>query len=210
MAWYDFLECFPCEFKSGSFYNKIHGTSVDDVLRGTASRDDLLRYGRNDGLAGNPDDRLDGGDGIDTAAYGDSTVGVTVNLATGHGYGGDAEGQVLVSIENVDGSDHNDTITGNDVNNYLQGLRGNDVIDGADGWDGVRGDDGDDILKGGGGADILEGGSGVDTADYSQAPPTDIGFFIILGVDVDLSANRAYWGDAQGDIFYDIENVTGS
>jgi Ca2+-binding RTX toxin-like protein len=31
-----------------------------------------------------------------------------------------------------------------------------------------------------------------------------------LGVDVDLSANRAYWGDAQGDTFDGIENVTGS
>jgi hypothetical protein len=49
-------------------------------------------------------DRLDGGTGVDTVIYGDSNVGVGVNLATGYGYGGTAEGDTLIGIENVLGS----------------------------------------------------------------------------------------------------------
>jgi hypothetical protein len=43
--------------------------------------------------------------------YGDSTAGVGVNLATGRGVGGSAEGDTLISIENVFGSNFNDTLT---------------------------------------------------------------------------------------------------
>jgi Ca2+-binding RTX toxin-like protein len=53
-------------------------------------------------------------------------VGVSVNLATGRGFGGTAEGDTYVSIENVYGSSFNDTITGNDGANELYGLDGND------------------------------------------------------------------------------------
>jgi hypothetical protein len=119
--------------------------------------------------------------------YGDSTVGVSVNLATGRGYLGSAEGDELISIENVFGSLHNDTIIGNDANNEIYGLTGNDVLKGGGGADGLAGDDGDDILKGGGGADYLEGGYGDDTASYEESP---------TGVGVSLINNNALYGDA--------------
>jgi Ca2+-binding RTX toxin-like protein len=200
-------------------YHIVYGTSGADFLwgddSGLSQRDELYGEGGNDRLKGyGGEDRLDGGAGIDTVYYGDATVGVSVNLATGRGYdgsvgyNGSAGYDDLISIENVFGSYHNDTITGNDASNELHGLIGNDVLKGGGGADGLAGDDGEDILKGGGGADYLEGGYGVDTADYSQAPMsyTDGN----LGVYVDLSANGAFWGDAQGDTFSGIENVTGS
>ena len=90
--------------------------------------------------------------------YGDSTVAVAVNLATGRGSGGSAEGDTLVNIENVYGSYYNDTLTGNDAANLLQGLEGHDVLKGGGGDDRLIGGLGDDFLKGGGGGDYLEGG----------------------------------------------------
>jgi hypothetical protein len=37
---------------------------------------------------------------------------VTVDLAAGTGLGGDAEGDTLLDIENLDGSGHDDSLTG--------------------------------------------------------------------------------------------------
>jgi serralysin len=186
----------------------ISGTDGADSLWGTDSDDWIYGKGGNDRLKGyGGADYLDGGAGIDTVYYGDSTAGVAVNLATGRGYGGSAEGDRLVSIEYVFGSFHNDTITGNDANNELYGLNGNDVLKGAGGADGLAGDAGDDILKGGGGADYLEGGAGSDTADYSTAPAWADGY---TGVSVNLQTNQGFYGDAGGDTFNGIENLTGS
>ena len=143
----------------------------------------LLGWNGNDVLQGGAGaDRLDGGAGTDTARYDTSSVGVTVNLAAGAG-GGDAQGDVLVSIDNVDGSQNADTLTGNDGVNTLQG------------------GDGDDVLRGGAGADHLDGGAGSDTAGYSNSS---------IGVTVDLAAGTNGGGDAQGDILTSIENVDGS
>ena len=150
-------------------------------------------------------DRLDGGYGIDTAMYTDSTAGVTVNLETGRGYGGTAAGDTLFGIENLYGSSHNDILTGNDGGEHLLRLDGNDILNGGGGTDTLDGGSGNDTLKGGGGADRLVGGSGSDTVDYSQSPFDDG-----TGVWVSLAPNTACDGDAEGDTFSGIENITGS
>jgi Ca2+-binding RTX toxin-like protein len=46
---------------------------------------------------------------------------VNVSLATGLGSGGDAEGDTLATIENVTGSNFDDTLEGNSLNNVLAG-----------------------------------------------------------------------------------------
>ena len=189
----------------------IDGTNGADSLWGTDADDHIYGHGGNDRLKGyGGADWLDGGTGIDTVYYADSTAGVAVNLATGHGYGGSAEGDRLVSIEYVFGSFHNDTITGNDANNELYGLTGNDVLKGGGGADGLAGDDGDDILKGGGGADYLEGGAGIDTVDYSASEGTVNPYGGFFGVSVNLNENQAFRGDAEGDTFSGIEHVIGT
>ena len=74
---------------------------------------------RNPGGAGR--DVLDGGTGSDRTIYAGSDAGVTVNLATGTGLGGHAEGDTLTAIENLTGSVHSDALTGDDNGNRLTG-----------------------------------------------------------------------------------------
>lgn len=177
---------------------KVFGTDSPDILDGwfdgvTDGADTIFGFGGNDWIfaqdgddilqGGDGADILNGGDGIDTANYGDSPAGVIVNLATGHGSGGTAEGDELMSIENLTGSWFNDFLVGNYKANVLSG-----------GW-------GNDSLNGGAGADILNGDMGVDTANYVDSP---------AGVMVSLLWDSASGGDAEGDDLNSIENLAGS
>jgi Ca2+-binding RTX toxin-like protein len=201
----------------------VNGTDGNDWLNGTSDSEQINGLNGHDVLKGfGGADRLDGGAGMDAAFYADSAEGVGVNLATGHGFGGSAEGDRLFNIESIYGSLFNDSLIGNNGINNLYGLDGADYVDGGDGFDyldggngndvlkGGGGDDaldgghGDDTLKGGGGADTLVGGAGNDTVDYSQSPQSAFYLF------VDLGYGSAGAGDAQGDKLIGIENVTGS
>ncbi|MGL4960181.1 MAG: calcium-binding protein [Inquilinus sp.] len=163
----------------------LSGSQANDSLAGNAGANTLQGGDGNDVLRGEAGaDRLDGGAGIDTASYHTSAAGVTVNLATGTAAGGDAQGDTLVSIENVAGSNQgNDSLSGNTGANTLAG------------WGG------DDVLRGGTGADRLDGGTGSDTASYYAGT---------VGVTVNLATGTGTGGDAQGDTLVSIENVTGS
>ncbi|KKJ76823.1 hypothetical protein WH95_10995, partial [Kiloniella litopenaei] len=105
----------------------ILGSGFADTLTGDA-QDNMLEgaYGA---------DTIDGADGNDTASYKHSFEGVTVNLETGVTRKGDAEGDVLSDIENLQGSYYNDQLTGDDGNNVLEGGSGADVLDGSAGKD---------------------------------------------------------------------------
>ncbi|MCC7283039.1 MAG: hypothetical protein IT556_11695, partial [Acetobacteraceae bacterium] len=152
--------------------NTIEGGDGDDELQGEGG-DDLLRGGIGS-------DFLDGDSGSDTILYdlsGAVNVNLTANIATTN-QGTDT----LEQIENVLGSDYNDTITGNDSVNTLDA------------------GDGDDILRGGLGADALIGGSGRDTASYFEATGS---------VTVNLSAGVAS-GAAGSDTLSSIEVAVGS
>jgi Ca2+-binding RTX toxin-like protein len=200
------------------------GTKYADTLYGTSSDDAIYGYEGNDSLKGfGGADRLDGGAGIDTVFYGDSSEGVAVNLATGRGVGGSAEGDILISIENVFGSNFNDLLTGTSGANRLHGGEGNDVIKGGGGndyLDGGNGNDilqtgsfgtstlvggaGDDTFKGTGGSDVLIGGLGNDTVDYSH---------YMYGVTIKLGKDWPSWasGYETPHIEFDsIENLNGS
>ena len=117
----------------------------------------------NDTLSGGAGaDSLIGGAGLDTADYSTSAAGVIVNLATGIGTGGDAQGDALSEIETVIGSAFNDALTGDAGSNLLTGGLGNDTLSGGVGTDTLNGGNGDDILIGGVGRDIMSGGQGDD------------------------------------------------
>lgn len=64
------------------------------------------------------------------------------------------------------------------------------------------GGDGDDTLIGNASANALEGGAGNDTVSYEDS--------LIAGVTVSLVANSGTGGDALGDTYSGIENLTGS
>ena len=127
--------------------NELYGLDGNDTLNGGDGDDFIIGDDGNDTLngdAGNDlirgdlgSDTIDGGDGIDTLNYFGSTTAVTVNLATGTGSGGTAQGDNISNIENVYGSEFNDTITGDTGNNIIAGFDGADAMDGGDGLDTV-------------------------------------------------------------------------
>ncbi|MGF6230196.1 Ca2+-binding RTX toxin-like protein [Inquilinus ginsengisoli] len=107
--------------------DSLTGTDGANVLRGWGGDDQLF------GGAGA--DTLDGGVGSDTASYFGNGGAVTVNLAAGTASGGTAQGDVLISIESVDGSNFNDTLTGSGANNTMRGWTGRDMLTGGAGAD---------------------------------------------------------------------------
>jgi Ca2+-binding RTX toxin-like protein len=128
--------------------NFIYGTEgQDENLMGTPQQDVLYGLAGDDTLFGlAQDDLIDGGDGNDTANYRYAGSGVTVSLlATGAQNTGGAGSDTLVGIENLTGSDFNDTLTGNIDSNVLTGGAGNDVLDGRGGADTMIGGAGHDL-----------------------------------------------------------------
>ena len=94
--------------------------------------------------------------------YANSTAGVSVDLNVTVQHGGFAEGDQLVRIENVTGSQYGDALVGNAGVNVLDGQGGNDKIYGGDGADTLLGGDGNDFLSGDGDNDVLHGNAGND------------------------------------------------
>jgi Ca2+-binding RTX toxin-like protein len=178
------------------------GSAHADTLTGDYHWNILSGGGGDDWLeGGDGHDTLDGGSGIDTASYADSTAAVRVNLLTGTGSDGAAEGDTLTRIENLVGSDHDDDLTGDDEDNVLRGGIGLDELVGGGGNDTLEGGIGNDWLVGGIGADTLTGGSGFDYISYDGSA---------AGVTVNLAAGTASGGDADGDTFSSIEHLWGS
>ena len=123
---------------SGSSHaDRLIGNGRNNDLDGREGNDTLISGAGDDHLHGGASaDRLDGGDGHhDWAQYWGSDAGVTVNLATGTGQGGDAEGDTLTGIESIGGSGHADHLTGHDGDNSFEGRAGADKLDGGEGFD---------------------------------------------------------------------------
>jgi Ca2+-binding RTX toxin-like protein len=106
-------------------FDALIGGEGNDKLIGGAGDDILL------GQAGN--DRLEGGDGFDLASFFTAPSGVTANLATGVATGDGND--VLVAVEDVEGSLFNDNLTGDASENFFAGNLGDDLINGGDGND---------------------------------------------------------------------------
>ncbi|MBW8728166.1 MAG: calcium-binding protein [Inquilinus limosus] len=120
----------------GDDIDTLVGNAGANTLTGNAGADFLSGGNGNDILRGGAGmDVLDGGSGIDTVTYTENEVGVTVNLATGIGIGGNAQGDSYQNIENVNGSTANDTIIGNAAANALNGWAGKDTLTGGGGAD---------------------------------------------------------------------------
>ncbi len=127
------------------------------------------------------------------------------------GNGGSDEAVLTVRVTGVArgtaGADHllgtgkADSLYGRAGNDRLEGVGGNDRLSGEAGADTLLGGKGDDTLIGGAGGDRLEGGAGSDTASYQGAAKA------VTASLADPSRNR---GDAAGDSYVSIENLTGS
>ncbi len=105
------------------------GNARANVITGNSGSNTLV------GLGGA--DTLNGGTGTDTASYAASASGVNVSLMTGSGSGGDAAGDTLTAIENLTGSNFDDTLEGNAGTNVLSGGAGIDTASYANATAGV-------------------------------------------------------------------------
>ena len=164
----------------------LNGGAGNDMLYGGRG-DDILNGGDGDDtLDGGPGaDMLDGGPGSDTASYHNSAVAVLVRLHEASAVRlGDAQGDTLVNIEHLVGSEHNDILAGDGEDNVLKGGGGNDDLYGgpAGGDDEMYGEHGDDRVFGGRGNDTLTGGEGNDL--LKGGPGEDI--LIVDGDEMDV------------------------
>jgi Ca2+-binding RTX toxin-like protein len=112
--------------------NRIEGGNGNDVINGRGGDDTLKGDDGNDTLIGGTgNDVLGGGNGNDTASYFNSGSAVTVNLATAGAQNTVGSGfDTLAGIENLTGSNFDDTLTGNGGVNILTGGGGDDTLTG--------------------------------------------------------------------------------
>lgn len=184
--------------------NKIYGNGGNDLLGGMEGNDSLYGGNGDDEISGGLGaDVIDGGAGNDTATYFTSSAGVVINLAAGFGLFGQAQGDTLAGIENLQGSFYNDTFLGSAVANALYGQEGDDQLYGYEGDDLVHGGEGNDTLNGGANNDRLIGDWGKDT----MTGGTGADWFIFNetgGTFYDTSANLA-----QADVITDFSHAQG-
>lgn len=118
----------------------VRGSAFNDTLTGS----DSAAFESFEGREGN--DVIDGKGGIDRVDYQSSNAAVTVNLTKGTATDGFNGTDTLLHIENVRGSDFNDTLTGSSVANAIDGGAGADSITGGAGADTLTGGAGNDIF----------------------------------------------------------------
>jgi Ca2+-binding RTX toxin-like protein len=165
--------------RGGNGHDRLEGGNASDLLEGEAGDDTLSGTGL-------LPDTLDGGEGNDLASFAEITVGLTVSLADPTRNAGGAAGEVLISIEHLEGGQVGDGLYGDAGGNLLRGGGGGDTLDGAAGADTLIGGEGDDLLllgpDLGGGMESVDGGAGRDRVDLSgvTSPPL-AGFVVTLG-----------------------------
>lgn len=233
--------------QGGAYNDRIYGDGGDNSLSGSGGEDQLYGRGGNDTLMGDAgqdflygesgDDLLFGGagddvlvggagadflsgqDGLDTATYYASSFGLVIDMMLAGESTGDAAGDSFASVENVLGTEFDDSIRGDaldndllgyggsdwlygrDGNDILRGRTGDDTLFGNNGNDRLEGDEGNDRLTGGAGGDRLDGGAGFDFAVYADSPT-----YVQIWMENWQSLN----GDAAGDTFVSIEGLVGS
>jgi Ca2+-binding RTX toxin-like protein len=118
-------------------------------------------------LSGTSDELFDGGGDDDTLSYaGARTPAAPVIIDMTVAGGGATLGEDHYDeVENMIGTDLDDTIIGDIQENDLDGGDGEDTISGGDGADTLVGGGGDDTIAGGGMDDLLFGEAGADALD---------------------------------------------
>ncbi|MFC3612451.1 calcium-binding protein [Lutimaribacter marinistellae] len=159
----------------GGGNNRLFGFEGADTLLGLGGNDALLGDGGNDMLIGGNgrdtllpgvgDDTIDGGAGQDLVRFTDARQAMTIDMILGIAQG--EFDNVLMNVEDVDGSGFADLMIGDEQANILSGEGGNDTIIGGTG---------NDVLFGRAGADRYEffAGDGLDVVrDMGNGSGTD-------------------------------------
>ncbi|BDW89591.1 calcium-binding protein [Thalassospira tepidiphila] len=201
-------------FELGFGDDTLDGGAGHDDINGSAGNDTLFGGAGNDELnGGSGADVIDGGPGRDEITFGftqaPSGQGVYVNLTTGIGLGGDAEGDRYSNIEDIRDTTYGDVLIGDDGKNAFY-----QVYNRTDDSDVMQGVGGDDTFYAAASTDfsedrtnIFDGGDGIDTISYiagwgNDAPYGEYGPQPII--------NLATGTGRTGDHFISIENVDGS
>ncbi|WP_409317210.1 beta strand repeat-containing protein [Pseudomonas sp. KCJK9016] len=202
-----------------------YGNASDNIITGGIGNDVL--YG------GGGADQFIGGAGMDTVSYDDSTTGVSINLKTGVNTG-IATGDTYNSIEAMTGSKYNDVFVGSSAALAFNGGLGLDMVSyessdsavtidlktnanagdaagdtfaGIEIFQGTRfadtflGSTANDNFVGGAGADVFDGREGIDTVWYANNA---------TAVNINLQTGVSQGGDAEGDVFINIESLIGT
>lgn len=170
-------------------FDVLIGHAGSDLLHGK-SGDDIL-YGNWGGCSGTataakPEaDQLYGGDGQDIL-FGDQ---------------GDDKLYGDVGNDYLIGGTGNDDLYGDTGNDHIFGDEGDDQIYGGTGSDYMKGEGGNDVFYGDSGADVIKGGEGIDHLTYAAST---------AAVTVNLTTGAGSGGDASGDTYTTLENITGS
>ena len=164
--------------------DELSGTNGRDVIAGLGGDDSLKGFGGDDVICGGPgddwmyggvgNDRLisdtgfvdtfwgDAGDDVFDASlavqaevrYDDSPAGVVVDMAAGYAEGDGSD--VLIELQAVTGSEHDDRIFGDRFQNFLRGAGGDDLVVGRGGTDSITPGDGSDVVRGGTDDDYID------------------------------------------------------
>ena len=120
--------------QGGEFNDSMFGGAAGERFDGRDGSDAFFGSGGSD--------TFNGDEGMDRVFYGSNSVAVRVDLAAGTAQKGITGTDTLQSVENVSGSNFDDTLTGSDTQPYTGTMRdlaefyfggaGNDSIDGAD------------------------------------------------------------------------------
>ena len=172
--------------------NEIYGAAGNDTIDGAAGNDSIYGEAGDDTLSGGfGNDFIDGGIGRDIIDFSSETSSVQVVLKT------DSDGTAISNngvdtirnVEDVIGSNFDDTLTGSEGINSLVGADGNDTIDGGDGADIIEGGRSSDTADSGNDNDLLKGGAGNDTVHGNYGQDSIYG----------EAGNDTLYGDAQDD-----------
>jgi Ca2+-binding RTX toxin-like protein len=184
--------------------------SPGSLMIGGAGHDSLASGNSNDTmLGGDGDDTfqiqnfattrvIDGGAGGDFLMFNVTSGGFAsgVFFDLGKGTQAVAPGVIVTvtNVENLRGSQGNDTLLGDMSANRLEGVQGDD-------W--LYGGGGDDWLDGGEGNNVLNGAEGVDTVFYNAASTVSVSLRTGTATSVTASGNST-------DSLSNIENVRGT
>jgi Ca2+-binding RTX toxin-like protein len=188
-------------------------SQADNLVVTANDEDNTITLGNgNDTIKGSGGaDIINGGGGKDTVDYSASTDPVTVNVVSGVGTGGQANGDQLSNIEILKGSTTNsDTLDFSGANsavnaNFITGTT-NQKLNGSDenltfsGFENAVGSANNDVFVANDAANNFKGGEGSDTVSYAGS----------TAVVVNLHTGQGADGNASGDTYESIENVIGS
>lgn len=183
----------------GQFQEALSGGDGNDFIAAGAG-DDVI-------TAGPGADTVDGGDGFDWLDYDRfGAPGIVLNRAAGTASGGDAQGDVITSVEKFDLTAAADQFFGASIGEEVLTNGGGDLIDGGGGNDTLTSSASflspRDTLVGGAGADFLRSVGDVEAIVSYAASPGAVSVNILFGV--------GQFADAEGDQYETISRVIGS